>query len=194
MAIKHLIVGLALAALVAVACPIQFAHAQTQSGAGSNALSVSKGKSTSKYSPESIRCPQGGILPQPISVSHHKVMLSWNPSPSPSRGQTGVAGYCLYRTQSVSTRLDKANCTTCEQINAFAYGGNSCVDFVVEDSTSYQYVVAAIDKHGQLSSPSNWAPAPIPDADHPGPGRIPIPTPPACRIPPSSSSNTTPAH
>jgi len=137
----------------------------------------------SHFSDQPKACPPGGISPQPIRTSHHKVMLSWNPS-----GQAEVVGYCLYRTQSDQPHK-KANCAGCEQINAFAFSGDSCLDSIVKDNTNYLYAVAAIDSSGNLSSPSNWAPAPIPDADHPGPGHIPSPPPPACRRLPSSSQN-----
>jgi hypothetical protein len=165
------------------------AQAQSRLSSTPNVQSAQPSKpATPLPTAESTPCPSSGISPQPITTSHHKVMLSWNPSPLPSHGQSEVAGYCLYRTKSNQPQKI-ANCAACEQINAFAFGGVSCVDSVVEDNAKYQYVVAAVDKNGTLSSPSNWAPAPIPDAEHAGPGHFPTPPPPACPRAPNSSQS-----
>jgi hypothetical protein len=163
---------------------VQTAGAQAQASSTPNVRQPSKSKATPSPAAQPTPCPNSGISPIQSSstTSHHKVVLSWNPSAPSSDGHTDAVGYCLYRTKD-DMPPNEANCADCEQTNPFAFSGVSCLDTVVEDNAKYKYVVAAVDINRHLSSPSNWAPAAIPVASQPGAGHIPSPPPPACPRP-----------
>ena len=112
--------------------------------------------------------------------SHHKVTLSWIAAPSSAHRGGDVAGYCLYRSKIQYVAKQDPLCAECEQVNSIPVKGVSCVDEVVDASTTYYYVVTAINREQNISSTSNEAKAPIPTADHPSSSASGSP-PPSCR-------------
>jgi hypothetical protein len=112
-------------------------------------------------------CPPAGLLPLQSSmpgIGHHRVTLTWNAS---SLGKTGgkAVGYCLYRSQSQHIAKKNPNCKQCESVNQVPVTSLSCVDDLVQDSTTYYYVVTGISSGSRISSSSNEIPAPIPGGD-----------------------------
>jgi hypothetical protein len=110
-------------------------------------------------------CPPAGLptlQPSPQVTGHHKVTLSWNASAPFVNPESKAVGYCLYRTKKQYTAKQKATCSDCERINSTAIAGTDCVDNLVEDGTTYYYVVTAINAKGKISSSSNETPAQIP--------------------------------
>jgi len=130
-----------------------------------------------------VPCPPAGLpIAQPSArgVSHHKVTLSWNASPPAANSGTNAIGYCLYRSKTNNAAKQKPTCSQCEPINSVPVRGSSCVDDIVSDSTTYFYVVAAINARGTLSSSSNEIQVQIPGITqtNAGPAGLPVP---ACR-------------
>lgn len=109
-------------------------------------------------------CPPAGLqMLQPSSqTGHHKVILTWNASASFPGPDGTVVGYCLYRSQKQNAAKQNPTCSICEQINLTPIVGTGCVDDLVLDSTTYYYVVTAINVNKRISSSSNETPAPIP--------------------------------
>lgn len=131
-------------------------------------------------------CPAGGVVPLHSSpdTGHHKVTLSWNASAISSSRSGDAVGYCLYRSKKPHAAKKNPTCTLCERINAVPVASLSCVDDLVEDSTTYYYVVTAINPTSRISSSSNEIAAPVPSARQANsePGRSPAP--PLCRVVP----------
>lgn len=133
-------------------------------------------------------CPPGGVVPLQSSpdTGHHKVTLSWNASAISSSQRGDAVGYCLYRSKKPHAAKKNPTCTLCERINAVPVASLSCVDDLVEDSTTYYYVVTAINPASRISSSSNEIAAPVPSAhqaDSEPAGSL---APPLCRVPPGS--------
>jgi len=103
-------------------------------------------------------CPPAGYIPTPppSEGGHHKVTLSWNASTS------SPVGYCVYRSKNQKAIKLKPTCSLCEQMNLMPLSSVSCVDDVVADSTTYYYVVTAINPADKMSSPSNEITVPVP--------------------------------
>ena len=76
------------------------------------------------------------------------------------------------------SQKQNSTCSDCEQINAQAIADTRCVDNLVEDGTTYYYVVTAINAKGKISSSSNEIPAQVPlntdplKSDSPGSYRL----------------------
>jgi hypothetical protein len=118
-------------------------------------------------SPTLPPCPPAGLqMIQPSSqTGHHKVTLTWNASvPAPGPGGKAV-GYCLYRSQKQNAAKQNPTCSVCEQINLTPVVNTGCVDDLVLDSTTYYYVVTAINADKRISSSSNETPAAIPPSN-----------------------------
>jgi hypothetical protein len=125
---------------------------------------ISDGPSQAVATPGLPPCPPAGLPPlQPSShTGHHKAILSWNasaPSPDPERK---AVGYCLYRSKKQHAARQNPTCGDCELINPTPVGGTGCVDDLVSDSTTYYYVVTAINASRKISSASNETLVPIP--------------------------------
>jgi hypothetical protein len=60
------------------------------------------------------------------------------------------------------SQKQNSTCSDCEQINSQAIADTGCVDDLVEDGTTYYYVVTAINAKGKISSSSNEIPARVP--------------------------------
>lgn len=112
---------------------------------------------------------------------HHKVFLFWNPSSSPD------VGYCLYRRQTMQREKKTAKklpelieCLDCEQVNLFPVRNPRCVDDLVMDETTYDYLVVAINSKGEISTPDE-ALATIPSAKRQNPAPADAASYPACR-------------
>jgi hypothetical protein len=127
--------------------------------------------------------PAGSLLVQPSqpATGHHKVILSWNASLHSVNDTLNAVGYCLYRSKDENAIKEKPTCPQCEQINSKPIAGTSCLDDLVEDSTTYYYVVTAVNAKGDPSTPSNDAPAPIPDGKLTAAGRAGDSSIPICR-------------
>jgi len=110
-------------------------------------------------------CPAASIAPltgsQP-GTGDHRVILTWNASASSSNRDRTPVGYCLYRSQKRKVAKRNPTCSECEQINSIPVTGTTCVDDLVRDGATYFYVATAINRSGQLSSPSNEITAVIP--------------------------------
>ena len=120
---------------------------------------------TSKLPP----CPEAGIpAPHPSSVTgHHKVALTWKASAPSMQAISNPVGYCLYRSKKKGLpKMALANpnvrCGGCEQVNQVPVVGVGCIDDLVEDNTTYYYVVTAISAAGSISSASAEAVSIIP--------------------------------
>lgn len=112
-------------------------------------------------------CPPAGIPPLQSSAprtGHHKVTFTWNASPISSTSGNNAVGYCLYRSRKENAAKKNPTCPVCEQINVVPVAGLVCVDDLVEDSTTYYYVVTAINAAGRISPASNQSTVPIPSA------------------------------
>lgn len=137
-----------------------------------------------KISTRAVSCPPAGVVPlQPSSrgTGHHKVSLSWNAGvPSTARASKAV-GYCLYRSHERYAAKRNPTCSQCERVNIVPIPGLSCVDDLVEDSTTYFYVVTAIDLGNGISSSSNEIPTGIPAANQNRSIPVTSPPPPLCR-------------
>jgi len=138
--------------------------------------------------PAPLSCWPGGtppLQPSAAGVGDHKVFLKWNASVPSSN----VSGYCLYRTTTAISpypaRAKPPYCDGCEQINAVPVTGTSCVDTVVKDGATYQYVVAAIGQWG-LSGSSNPVTVVIPQGKQTA-GSAPAGSYPPCRGPSTPS-------
>jgi hypothetical protein len=129
-------------------------------------------------------CPVSGLAPSQQSnpgIGHHRVILSWHPSPRSSNDASNAVGYCLYRSKTEKAVEEKPPCSDCEQINLVPVVNTTCLDDLVEDNTRYYYVVTAINLSGRLSSPSNAAPAAIPPGTQTVSAPLGSPSLPACR-------------
>lgn len=133
-------------------------------------------------------CPPGGVVPLQSSpdTGHHKVTLSWNGSAISSSQSGDAVGYCLYRSKKPHAAKKNPTCTLCERVNAVPVASLSCVDDLVEDSTTYYYVVTAINPTSRISSSSNEIAAPVPSARQANSEPAGSPAPPLCRVPPGS--------
>ena len=123
-------------------------------------------------------CPPGGtalMQPSHPGTGHHKVTLSWNASAVTPGSGNNVVGYCLYRSKKQDALKKNPTCSACEQINLVPVAGISCIDDLVEDSTTYYYVVTAINQAGKISPASNQTTVPIPPGDQvkPAPAGLP---------------------
>lgn len=134
--------------------------------------------------PADVAAGQGSA----VGDGHHRVFLSWIGSAQSSDPIRNPVGYCVYRSNKESAAGQKLPCNECDRTNSrpLPVSVTSCVDGGVQDNTTYHYVVAAINKYGTLSSPSNDVPAKIPDAFTINASELPDPLPPPC------SGNTTP--
>lgn len=134
-------------------------------------------------------CPAGGVVPLRSSTDtgHHKVTLSWNASAISSSQSGDAVGYCLYRSKKLHAAKKNPTCTLCERINLVPIASLSCVDDLVEDSTTYYYVVTAIDPASRISSSSNEIAAPVPSAHQPNSDPARSPVPPLCRVVPPAT-------
>jgi len=115
----------------------------------------------------------------PGTGHHHQVTLSWIAAPGSSRPGGDVVGYCIYRSTTQDAVKQDPLCPLCERVNVLSVKGVSCIDDIVEDRTTYYYVVTAINGNGNISSPSNQAIAPV--GDHPNSVPPSYPPPPSCR-------------
>jgi len=115
--------------------------------------------------PGIYHCPPAGapILQPSATTGHHRVILTWNASIPSARSEDNAVGYCLYRSGKVNLAKENATCRGCEQINAIAVPGTACVDDLVQDGTTYYYVVTAINASEKRSSSSNEIPVVIPN-------------------------------
>ena len=110
---------------------------------------------------------------------HHRVTLSWIAAPSSPRPGGDVAGYCIYRSTTQYAAKQDPLCPACERVNLVPVKGVSCIDALVDDHTTYHYVVTAINGVGSISSSSNEAIAPV--REHPNSIPLSSPPPPSCR-------------
>jgi hypothetical protein len=125
-----------------------------------------KGTQAAAPMPDSLQCPPAGAptLQPSASTGHHGVVFTWNASVPSTRPEDNAVGYCLYRSKTKNAAKANANCSGCEQINSIPVSGRGCVDDLVEDGSSYYYVVTAISVSGKTSSSSNEISVVIPDA------------------------------
>jgi hypothetical protein len=129
-------------------------------------------------------CPPAGLLPLQSSMpgtGHHRVTLTWNASSIGKAGGKAV-GYCLYRSTSEHAAKKNPNCKQCERVNQVPVASLSCVDDLVQDSTTYYYVVTGISSASRISSSSNEIPAPVPAGDQIKSVSPVPPTLPLCRV------------
>jgi len=99
----------------------------------------------------------------PAANRHHRVVLTWNASESPTDPTGSRVGYCLYRShKGAITASTLYRCQNCSRINRRPIVGTACVDNDVRDGHTYHYAVAAIRSGGALSSFSNKTTAIIP--------------------------------
>jgi len=97
------------------------------------------------------------------AANHHRVVLTWNASESPTGPTESRVGYCLYRSRQGPITANKLyRCKNCRRINRRPIVGTACVDNDVRDGHTYHYAVAAIRSGGALSSFSNKTTAIIP--------------------------------
>lgn len=110
-------------------------------------------------------CPPGGAVtlqPSAPNTGHHRVILTWDASKnSPVSEETAVA-YCIYRSKKKGAARKNPNCNDCEQVNIIPIETTGCIDDLVQDGAIYYYVVAAINRQGTISAPSNEILVPIP--------------------------------
>ena len=107
-------------------------------------------------------CPEAGVpvLHSSKVTGHHRVTLTWKASaPSPHQISNPV-GYCLYRSKrhglpKMAMAIPNVRCGGCEQVNRVPIASIGCTDDLVEDNTTYYYVVTAISRSGLTSSSSN---------------------------------------
>jgi hypothetical protein len=144
-------------------------------------------------------CPSAGLPPMQSSqpgTGHHKVILSWNASASSPNAVRSAVGYCVYRRKEKEKKKEekkeknaakvKPTCGKCENVNSVPVIGTSCVDDVVVDGATYDYMVTAINAKGISSTPSNVATAVIPPEKQSRSVPVSSPPPPSCR----GASNT----
>lgn len=133
-------------------------------------------------------CPPAGLLPlQSLpDTGHHKVTLSWNASAASPKQDSNAVGYCLYRSKKEYAAKKNPVCSICERINSVPISNLSCIDDLVEDSTTYYYVVTAINPASRISSSSNEFTVPIPARNQPGSQPSTSVTLPLCRVSPTN--------
>ena len=110
-------------------------------------------------------CPPAAVPTlqlSPQTTGHHKVTLSWNASAPSGNSDSKAVGYCLYRSKKQNAAKQNATCSDCEQINSVALADTGCIDDLVEDGSTYYYVVTAINAKGKISSSSNEMLAQVP--------------------------------
>ncbi len=114
-------------------------------------------------------CPEAGVpVPDASSITgHHKVTLTWKASTFSANAASNPVGYCLYRSKKqglpkMAMAIPNAHCGGCEQVNRVPVVGIGCIDDLVEDSTTYYYVVTAITATGSMSSSSAETIAEVP--------------------------------
>lgn len=160
----------------------------THVAAGSSGVAeITAAKGTSgptKTQASTPSCPPAGLLPlQSLpDTGHHKVTLSWNASAASPKHSGDAVGYCLYRSKKEYAAKKNPTCSVCEQINSVPISSLSCIDNQVEDSTTYYYVVTAINPASRISSSSNEVTASVPPRDKPGSQRSASQAPPLCRV------------
>jgi fibronectin type 3 domain-containing protein len=71
-------------------------------------------------------------------------------------------GYCLYRSKKKNAEKQNSTCSDCEQINSQPIIETRCLDNLVEDGTTYYYVVTSTNAKGKISSSSNEIPVQVP--------------------------------
>jgi len=92
-------------------------------------------------------------LGQPCVVGTHSVVVSWSAS---TPGTYAISGYNVYRSTTTSNYV---------QINpSLVTTGLSFTDGAVSNSTTYYYVVKAVDTQNNQSAYSTAAPATIPSS------------------------------
>lgn len=164
----------------------------THVAAGSSGVAdITAAKGTSgptKTQSSTPSCPPAGLLPlQSLpDTGHHKVTLSWNASAVSPKQASNAVGYCLYRSKEEYAAKKNPVCSVCERINSVPISNLSCIDDLVEDSTTYYYVVTAINPASRISSSSNEFTVPIPARNQPGSQPSTSVTPPLCRVSPTN--------
>jgi hypothetical protein len=134
--------------------------------------------------PQILLCPSAGVPIMQASQSgtgHHKVILSWNPSSPSANPDANPAGYCLYRSHTQNAARQNPVCSACEPINLVPVAASACLDDLVQDSTTYYYVVTAISATRKQSASSNEIAVRIPAANQPGATPV-LNPPPVCRV------------
>jgi hypothetical protein len=141
--------------------PVAAARLQSATSQGAAA------SSPARTLPAQPMCPPAGLLPLQTSTpgtGHHRVTLTWDASSLSKTGGKAV-GYCLYRSKAEHAAKKNPNCKRCESVNQVPVTSLSCVDDVVQDNTTYYYVVTGISSASRISSSSNEISAPIPAGD-----------------------------
>jgi hypothetical protein len=117
-----------------------------------------------------LNCPE---TPFPMLQSsnpktgNHSVFLSWKASPASNDPDKNPAGYCIYRSRRKDMLQRDPTCGECELVNLKPVRSTDCIDDLVQDGVTYYYVVTAISRYKNLSSPSNQIQAAIPEGDKP---------------------------
>jgi len=125
-------------------------------------------------------CPPTHLSPlrasTPGTERHHQVTLSWIAAPSSPRPGGDVVGYCIYRSTTQYAAKQDPLCPVCERVNLAPVKDVSCIDDLVDDHTTYYYVVTAINGGDNISSPSNEATAPVGNQPNSVPRSSPLPS------------------
>lgn len=165
-------------------------HGGTGSGPNQQSMENAKKRVAPLSAAQAVTlCPQPAghapKAPQP-GTGHHTVTLTWNasaPSPNP---ESNAVGYCLYRGKEKKEAKRGKNggkqiptFGELGQINSVPIAGTGCVDDLVEDGATYDYVVKAVNAKGIPSGPSNYASAMIPVGKRSNP--LPLRQFPSCR-------------
>jgi hypothetical protein len=115
---------------------------------------------------------------------HHKVVLSWNASASSTNADVG---YCIYRRKlrngeeySANRPLKQHELNELQLLNLKPLTSTSCLDSIVEDDATYEYVARAVNTNGNPSDWSNKVTAAIGPGDRPSATPLPNPLPPPC--------------
>jgi hypothetical protein len=118
-------------------------------------------------------CKKPVSNPQPLKSGGHTVTLSWNANPPSTKPSMQAVGYCLYRSKTQFAASKNPLCSDCEQINAVAFPGTTCLDDRVEDGTTYFYIVTAANSKGDISKSSNEATAQVKSTEPANPASVP---------------------
>ena len=124
-----------------------------------------KGTLAAAAEPTLPSCPPAGlptVQAAPQNTGHHSVTLSWNASAPSSNSEGKAVGYCLYRSKKQHAAKQNSTCSDCEQINSQPIIETRCLDNLVEDGTTYYYVVTSTNAKGKISSSSNEIPVQVP--------------------------------
>jgi hypothetical protein len=149
--------------------PTIAAKGQVSHGSSTNQQSAETSKKNGTPSiaadPKLPVCPPAGLptlQSSPQKTGHHVVTLSWQGRAPSSNSDSQAVGYCLYRSKERNAAKQNATCSHCEQVNPIPLADTACVDDLVEDGTTYYYVVTAINSKGRISSASNEILAQVP--------------------------------